>query len=170
MPTVGVEGKQINVVPVDFVAEAMDHIAHRDGLDGQAFHLTDPNPLTAGQLINLFARAAHAPQMRDAARPEDARRHPAGRAQRTDDAAAGQADHATTVLGDLGIPRAVLIYVNYPTKFDSKQDAGGARGLRHRGAAARDLRRQALGLLGAQPRPRPVQGPLARAARSAARS
>ena len=27
-PTVGVEGKQINVVPVDFVADAMDHISH----------------------------------------------------------------------------------------------------------------------------------------------
>jgi hypothetical protein len=26
----------------------MDHIAHLDGLDGQAFHLTDPDPLTVG--------------------------------------------------------------------------------------------------------------------------
>ena len=33
--------------PVDFVAEAMDHIAHLEGLDGRAFHLTDPNPLDA---------------------------------------------------------------------------------------------------------------------------
>ena len=29
MPTIGVEGKEINLVPVDFVAEAMDHIAHQ---------------------------------------------------------------------------------------------------------------------------------------------
>ena len=41
---------------------AMDHIAHQDGLDGQAFHLTDPNPKSAGQVINVFARAAHAPE------------------------------------------------------------------------------------------------------------
>ena len=41
---VGLEGGTINIVPVDFVAAAMDHIAHQDGLDGQAFHLTDPQP------------------------------------------------------------------------------------------------------------------------------
>jgi len=61
-PGVGIEGRKINIVPVDFVAKAMDHIAHIDGFDGQAFHLTDPNPLTAGQVINVFAKAAHAPE------------------------------------------------------------------------------------------------------------
>ena len=55
----------------------------------------------------------------------------------------------------------VLAYINYPTDFDSTQAADGAGGLGHRGAAAGELRRPALGLLGAQPRPRPVQGPLA---------
>ena len=63
LPTVGVEGGEINIVPVDFVAAAIDHIAHQPGLDGQAFHLTDPNPKTAGEVINLFAKAADAPQM-----------------------------------------------------------------------------------------------------------
>ena len=62
-PTIGVEGKQINLVPVNFVADAIDEISHQDGKDGMVFHLTDPNPLRAGQIINLFARSAHAPQM-----------------------------------------------------------------------------------------------------------
>ena len=44
-PMPGVEGREINIVPVDFVAKAMDHIAHSEGLDGRAFSLTDPNPL-----------------------------------------------------------------------------------------------------------------------------
>ncbi|HEX5822609.1 MAG TPA: SDR family oxidoreductase, partial [Solirubrobacterales bacterium] len=61
-PGIGIEGRKINIVPVDFVAKAMDHIAHIDGLDGQAFHLTDPNPLSAGQVMNTFAKAAHAPE------------------------------------------------------------------------------------------------------------
>src|SRR6476619_5588365 len=61
-PGVGIEGRKINIVPVDYVAKAMDHIAHIDGFDGQAFHLTDPNPLSAGQVINVFAKAAHAPE------------------------------------------------------------------------------------------------------------
>jgi NAD(P)-dependent dehydrogenase (short-subunit alcohol dehydrogenase family) len=117
-PGIGIEGRKINVVPVDFVAKAMDHIAHLDGLDGQAFHLTDPDPLTAGQLINVFARAAHAPEatMRIDSRmfefiPKQVR---AGLTmlppvKRITD----------QVLADLGIPRSVLVYVNYPTDFDS---------------------------------------------------
>ena len=39
---IGIEGGRINVVPVDFVVAAIDHLAHLDGLDGRCFHLTDP--------------------------------------------------------------------------------------------------------------------------------
>jgi NAD(P)-dependent dehydrogenase (short-subunit alcohol dehydrogenase family) len=117
-PGVGIEGRKINIVPVDFVAKAMDHIAHIDGLDGQAFHLTDPNPLTAGQVINTFARAAHAPEavMRiDSKMFEFIPKQVRGGltmlppVKRITD----------QVLGDLGIPRSVLVYINYPTDFDS---------------------------------------------------
>ena len=62
-PSVGVEGGYINLVPVDYVVDAMDFIAHRKGLDGKCFHLTDPEPLRVGEVLNLFAKAAHAPQM-----------------------------------------------------------------------------------------------------------
>ncbi|HWA54227.1 MAG TPA: SDR family oxidoreductase, partial [Solirubrobacterales bacterium] len=62
LPTLGVEGGEINIVPVDYVADAIDYISHQPDLDGQAFSLTDPNPKTAGEMINLFARAADAPQ------------------------------------------------------------------------------------------------------------
>ena len=68
LPTVGVEGGEINIVPVDYVAAAIDHIAHKPKLNGRVFHLTDPNPKTAGEVINLFAKAADAPQMARAAR------------------------------------------------------------------------------------------------------
>ena len=117
-PGVGIEGRKINIVPVDFVAKAMDHIAHIDGFDGQAFHLTDPNPLTAGQVINVFAKAAHAPEavMRIDSRmldfiPKQVRSGltmlpPVKRI-------------SDQVLADLGIPRSVLVYINYPTDFDS---------------------------------------------------
>jgi len=62
LPTVGVEGGEINIVPVDYVAAAIDHIAHEPGLDGRAFHLTDPRAKTAGEVLNIFARAADAPR------------------------------------------------------------------------------------------------------------
>ena len=121
MPTIGIEGKEINIVPVDFVAAALDHIAHLDEerWDGKAFSLTDPKPKTAGQVINLFARAGHAPQM----------------GMRLDPKMFGMVPPQVraglmmlppvkrirnTVLGDLGIPDSVLTYVNYPTSFDSR--------------------------------------------------
>ena len=42
-PLVGPELGYTNIVPVDYVAAAMDHIAHQPGLDGQAFHLWRPS-------------------------------------------------------------------------------------------------------------------------------
>ncbi len=63
LPLVGIEGgAQMNIVPVDFVARAMDHIAHREELDGRTFHLVDPEPMTALETINLFAKIAGAPR------------------------------------------------------------------------------------------------------------
>ena len=62
VPLVGLEGGQINVVPVDFVARALDAIGHREGLDGTTFHLTDPAARSLGDVTNTFCRAAHAPQ------------------------------------------------------------------------------------------------------------
>jgi thioester reductase-like protein len=63
-PLAGPEGSKVNVVPVDFVARALDHIAHMDDSDlyGNTFHLVDPEPLTVGQTLNEFAKAAHAPR------------------------------------------------------------------------------------------------------------
>ena len=63
-PLAGPEGGKTNIVPVDFVAQAMDHIAHLpdDDLPGDTFHLVDPEPMTVGETLNAFAKAAHAPQ------------------------------------------------------------------------------------------------------------
>jgi thioester reductase-like protein len=127
MPVVGLEGGKINIVPVDFVVAAMDHIAHQEGLDGQAFHLTDPNPKSAGQVINVFARAAHAPQasMRIDRQmlnvvPKQARRMLAQLppVKRITD----------QVLGDFGIPREVLTYIDYPSDYDSRDTQRAVEG------------------------------------------
>jgi NAD(P)-dependent dehydrogenase (short-subunit alcohol dehydrogenase family) len=63
-PLAGPEGGQTNIVPVDFVARAMDHIGHLpdDALPGDTFHLVDPEPMSVGGALNEFAKAAHAPQ------------------------------------------------------------------------------------------------------------
>src|SRR3954465_2012022 len=63
-PLAGPEGRNANLVPVDFVARAMDHIAHMDSSDlyGDTFHLGAAEPGSVGQSPNEFAKAAHAPQ------------------------------------------------------------------------------------------------------------
>jgi NAD(P)-dependent dehydrogenase (short-subunit alcohol dehydrogenase family) len=117
-PGVGIEGREINLVPVDFVAKAMDHIAHQDGLDGKVFHLTDPNPMSAGQIINTFAKAAHAPEA--AMRLDSKMLDIVPKQVRSGLMMLPPVKRITDqVLNDLGIPRSVLVYINYPTSFDS---------------------------------------------------
>ncbi len=127
LPTVGVEGGEINIVPVDFVAAAIDHIAHQSGLDGQAFHLTDPNPKTAGEAINLFAKAADAPQM--AVRLDSDVVDPATTLLSTGLKLFPPAKRAAeAVLRDFGIQPSILTYVNYPTSFDSSNAQAALEG------------------------------------------
>jgi NAD(P)-dependent dehydrogenase (short-subunit alcohol dehydrogenase family) len=127
MPLPGVEGREINLVPVDFVARAIDHIAHQDGLDGKAFHLTAPNPLTAGEVIDVFARAAHGPESsaRVPAPAVEAMLPPVRFALEAMPFAKAIADR---LLAEFGIPRSVLTYVNYPTQFDSREAEAALEG------------------------------------------
>ena len=62
LPLVGVDLGDTNVVPVDYVAKAMDHLAHLPDRDGEAFHLVNPEPQPVVEMINLFCAAAGAPQ------------------------------------------------------------------------------------------------------------
>ena len=119
MPAIGLEGGRLNIVPVDFVVQAMDYLAHLPRQDGKCFHLTDPKPKRIGEVLNLFAEAAHAPQMsmRFDARmfnfvPATVKQGlmmlpPVRRIYRH-------------ILNDLGMPPDVLKFINYPTKFDSR--------------------------------------------------
>jgi len=120
MPAVGIEGGRLNLVPVDFVVDAIDHIAHRDDIDGRCFHLTDPNPRRVGDLLNIFAHAGHAPAMvlRVNARmfgfvPEALR---SGIAHLAPVRRIGE-----QLMKDLGLPRDILKFVNYPTRFDARE-------------------------------------------------
>ncbi len=127
MPTVGLEGGRINLVPVDFVVDAMDHIAHRKGLDGKCFHLVDPSPRRVGEVLNTFAKAGHAPAMSlyvNAALfgfiPKGVKKGlmaltPVRRIQRA-------------VMKDLGLPEDILTFVNYPTRFDCREAAAALKG------------------------------------------
>jgi thioester reductase-like protein len=119
---IGIEGGPINIVPVDYVAKAMDYLAHQPDLDGQTFHLTDPNPMTVGQMTNAFAKAAKAPQFAYNldTKPIEAALAAVPKPLRSVAARLPGAKQASDlVLAELGIPREVLHFVNYPTRFDS---------------------------------------------------
>ena len=126
-PMPGVEGREINIVPVDFVVRAMDHIAHQPDLDRRAFSLTDPNPLSAGEVIDVFARAAHAPEASFHVPPEVTESlEPLVNLSL---AALPFANTVTdSVLADFGIPREVLVYLHYPTHFDSRNTQAALEG------------------------------------------
>jgi NAD(P)-dependent dehydrogenase (short-subunit alcohol dehydrogenase family) len=115
---VGVEGGEINIVPVDYVAKAMDYLAHQPSLDGQTFHLTDPEPLTVAGLIKVLTKAAHAPgpAVNIDARILDALPVRVGSVLAQ---LPGAKQVTDLVLAELGIPREMFAYLTYPTHFDS---------------------------------------------------
>ena len=55
MTKVGTGHKPVNVVPVDFVTEAMAALTEPEHA-GEVFHLTDPDPLTTHEMLSLFLR------------------------------------------------------------------------------------------------------------------
>jgi NAD(P)-dependent dehydrogenase (short-subunit alcohol dehydrogenase family) len=127
MPVLGIEGGRINLVPVDFVADALDHIAHKPKLDGHTFHLTDPEPMRVGEVLNTFARAGHAPEM---TMRVDARMFafvPSG--VRMAAANLPPVRRMTAMLlRDFRIPKSVLKFITYPTRFDSRETERALKG------------------------------------------
>ncbi len=120
VPLVGIEGGHVNLVPVDFVAAAAVHLAHAPAQDGQCFHLTDPQDHRVGDVLNLIARAAHAPSM--------ALRFESGVFGSASDLVRPLKEMLPSVeriagqlLDDLGIPRSLLGLLDNPTTFDSAQ-------------------------------------------------
>lgn len=56
MTRVGTGRQEVNLVPVDFVVDAMTYLSGRDENVGTVFHLSDPHPLTTQGLMALFTR------------------------------------------------------------------------------------------------------------------
>jgi thioester reductase-like protein len=118
-PLVGPELGYTNIVPVDYVAAAMDHIAHRPGLNFQAFHLTNPKPMRVGESLNAFAKAAHAPQLalRIDKRLTDAL--PKGTLSMLMKLPQAR-ELRRTLLADLGIPDEVVDHMALRPQFDTR--------------------------------------------------
>ena len=161
MPGRRLEGGRINIVPVDFVVAAIDHISHlKTDLDKRCFHLVDPVGYRVGDVLDIFSKAAHAPKMNlfvNAALlgfiPKSVKKGlmalaPVRRIKQRGAEGPGPARghaHLHQLPDPLRLPRG----------------ARRAEGLGHRVPEAERLRLAAVGLLGAPPRPGAHDRPLA---------
>ena len=129
LPLVGVDLGDTNLVPVDYVAAALDHLAHLEGRDGEAFHLVNPEPQPVVEMLNAFCGAAGAPQF---ATPVD--RGTAGGLLGLVPGPLRPLRIATSLvrtgpvqllldqtLGRLGIPAEVLAHTSFRSVFDSRR-------------------------------------------------
>ena len=120
-PLAGPQGGQTNIVPVDFVARALDHIAHLsdEDLPSRTFHLVDPEPMTVGEALNEFAKAAHAPQF--AMRVDQNLTNAVPAPVRAGMMALPPVKRIRDqVFHDLGIPPAAMENRDFQAKFDAR--------------------------------------------------
>jgi NAD(P)-dependent dehydrogenase (short-subunit alcohol dehydrogenase family) len=127
MPSVGLEGGRINIVPVDYVVNTLDYLSHHHRSSGKCFHLVDPVGYRVGDVLDILSKAAHAPKMNlfvNAALlgfiPRSVKKGlmalaPVRRVYRA-------------VMQDLGLPEDMLTFVNYPTRFDCRETAAALKG------------------------------------------
>jgi NAD(P)-dependent dehydrogenase (short-subunit alcohol dehydrogenase family) len=127
LPTIGIEGGRINIVPVDFVVNAMDHIAHMDKGDNKAYHLTDPSPMRVGDVLNTFAKAAHAPRMEVRINAALFGFIPRG-IKKGAMSLTPVRRIRNVLMKDLGLPDDMMQFVNYPTRFDSRETEKALKG------------------------------------------
>ena len=97
----------------------MDHIAHLPGLDGQAFHLVDPKMRSAGDVINIFAHAGHAPQMVLRVDKKMTDMLPKGVLSYAMKLPALK-DIRRQLLADLGIPDSIIEHIGLKPTFDAR--------------------------------------------------
>ncbi|WOJ97641.1 SDR family oxidoreductase [Congregibacter brevis] len=107
----------LNIVPVDFVVDAMDYLAHLDGQDHACFFLTDPDGIRVGDLLKIMMEVGHGPKLRSVnMKLIDKASKLAGTGISKIPSVKSLGEKA---VARLGIPPQVIGYINYPTRFDS---------------------------------------------------
>ncbi len=116
LPDVG----RTNVVPVDFVTDALVALLHTDGLDGQAFHLTAPKTIGLRGIYRGIAGAAGLPPLRGSL--------PRSMAAPVLKVRGRPKVWRNAVATQLGIPAEVLDVVDLAPTFTSEQTRNALRG------------------------------------------
>ncbi len=102
----GRAGAPFNVVPVDFVVDAITAAAFDPLAVGETLHLVDPEPLSASELAETLSR-------------EYAGRPPRGRVPASSVEAALRFNAIRKRFG--GTPRESVVYLNHPVSYDTRR-------------------------------------------------
>ncbi|MBK6583979.1 MAG: SDR family oxidoreductase [Gammaproteobacteria bacterium] len=120
MPLIGIESGLNNLVPVDYVVNAIDYLAHLEGHDGGCFHITDTEHYSTGQMMNIFAEAAHAPQFTLRFDPKIFNFMPTALADLL--AKLPPVKRLKSAIFErIGMPESAAILMKYETRYDSRQ-------------------------------------------------
>lgn len=128
LPLLGIDGGGMPVVPVDYVVNAMDAIAHKDGEDGKAFFLIPKDAPNAGEMLSTFMRAAHGPDFGTYLSTQNL---PKGIESGFKKLAASLPMSRTLekrLSSALGVPLSTLGYVNNRAHFDDRNTRAALKG------------------------------------------
>lgn len=123
-----------NVVPVDYVADAMACIALGD-TDARVFHLVDPEPASLVKMTNLFLEAAGGPKLLPTV--ELGKMPGARKSIGMVSMLPSFKEIREGLLGDLGLPRGALGMMNVKARYD---DSNTQRALAGSGVRCPPLR------------------------------
>ena len=106
IPQFGASAAPFNVVPVDFVADALTTAATDEASVGETLHLVDPEPVTSLELMKILSRAY-------------ADREPS---YRLPSKAVELSLRSKTVRRAFsGAPPESIVYLNHPVRFDTRR-------------------------------------------------
>jgi NAD(P)-dependent dehydrogenase (short-subunit alcohol dehydrogenase family) len=109
----------LNIVPVDFVADAIDHLAHLPDHNQQCFFITDPDGVRVGSLIKTLLEVSGGGKLKALEAPAfDSATEKAGKALSKIGAVKSLSNR---LIKRLGVPTEVMAYLNYPTLYDNEQ-------------------------------------------------
>ena len=109
----------LNIVPVDYVVSAIDHLAHLPDQDQECFFITDPDGIRVGDLLKVLMKVSGGPSLKALdVKVLDSATKLAGKGigRLSPVKALGE-----RLVSRMGIPPQVVGYINYPTHFDSKK-------------------------------------------------
>ena len=109
----------LNIVPVDYVVNAIDNLAHLPDLDQECFFITDPNGIRVGDLLKVLMKVSGGPRLKavDVGVLDSATRL----AGKGIGKLSPVKNLGEKMVSKMGIPPEVIGYINYPTHFDSKR-------------------------------------------------